>query len=237
VKTIRKNGIGRNIARLVAAATFLASFGVATLLTAFDINSHLTDRKQSLEATAFALASAAADATRDGDRQGAQLALTAIARIPHITMAGISLPDGRPLAAMGQTTLLSTDVVKQDQTNLSLLLKGSLPVSVDIVKGGAPVGRLTMISDISHMRASVAISVLTAFLAAMLVAAAGVFASRPLQGRILTPLISVTRAMQNIRATRDYSASLPERAAEDEPAMLITSFNGMMADIRPTMIR
>ncbi len=159
-------------------------------------------------------------------------ALTAVSRIPDILMARIILEDGITLASMGQTAYLSNDVVMQNDGPLSLLFKGTLPVSVDIIKGGMVCGKLVMLGDIRSLRRQIVLSIVTTFAAAVLAALVGVFASRPLQRRIVGPLTELTRTIQNIRSSRAYDTSLRDDNTPDEAGVLVKAFNGLMTDIR-----
>ena len=225
-------GVGHRVARLIALATFSAVLISALVHTVFQANRDVEHRKQSMQATAFALAAAAGDAVAESDRTKATAALTAVARIPDILMANIELNDGSTLATMGQTTYLTNDVFLKDDGARSMLLKGLLPVSVDIIKGGVVRGRLVMLADISNLRQQIMLTMLTTFAAALLAAFAGVAASRPLQRRIVGPLTDLTTTIQSIRTSRNYIAKLQDDNTPDEAGILVKAFNGLMSDIR-----
>ncbi len=225
-------GIGKRIARLVALATFASVLTAATANTFFQIDRDIDIRRSGLESTAFALASAAGDAVATRNSQNAEVALTAISRVPDIEMAAIILPDGSTLASMGQSVYLKDQVVSPNDGKLVLLYKGKLPVTVDIVKGGEIKGRLTMVGNISSLRQQLLSTVVTTFILALLAAALGVFAARPLQRRIVGPLTILTQAIQQLRSSRDYSTNLEDDNTPDEAGVLVKAFNGLMSDIR-----
>jgi diguanylate cyclase (GGDEF)-like protein len=227
-----RGGIKQRIAKLMALTTFLAVLMAALVHTVFQTRRELDSRSQSLQAAAHALASAAADAVVQSDRSRAASTLTAVSRIPDILLATVVLPDGSTLASMGQTTYLSDDVVTSNDASLSLLYKGVLPVSVEIVKGGAVRGRLILMGDIRSLRNQIVYGVLSTFTVAMLAALMSVLASRPLQRRIVGPLTHLTDLIQTIRATRNYSGTLPDDNAPDEAGILVKAFNGLMSDVR-----
>ena len=185
-----------------------------------------------MRATAYALASAAGEATANNDASGATAALTAVSRVPDLNVAIISKPDGSVLATMGQVAYLTDDLVTEADSPLSMLYKGKLPVSVDILKAGATQGRLTIVGDISSLRFQLVWSIFTIFAAAVLTALLGVFAAQPLQRRIVGPLVRLTKTMQELRASRDYSVGLDDDNTPDETGILVKAFNGLMADIR-----
>ncbi len=212
--------------------TFFAVFSAALLQIVVQTKRELENRAQSMQATAYALASAAGDAVAEQDRPKAQSALTAVARIPDILMASIELQDGRAIATMGQTAYLTNDVVTQSDGSLSLLYKGILPVSVDIVKGGIVHGKLVMLGDIRGLRSQIISTIMTILVAALSAALVGVLASRPLQRRIVGPLTELTRAIQDIRTSRSYASKLQDDDTPDEAGILVKAFNGLVSDIR-----
>ncbi len=225
-------GIGRRMSRLLALATFFAVLLAALAHTVLQTRRELQNQMLSMQATALALAAATGDAVVEVDRPKALSALTAVSRIPNILMANIVLTDNSTFATMGQTAYLDDDVVTQSDSSIMLLYRGLLPVSVDIIKGGEVRGRLLVVGDIRGLRSQVFSSVLTTFSFALLAALVGVVASRPLQRRIVVPLTDLTRTMQDIRASRNYAAALPDDDRADEVGVMVKSFNGLMRDIR-----
>lgn len=225
-------GIGRRMSRLLALATFFAVLLAALAHTVLQTRRELQNQMLSMQATALALAAATGDAVVEVDRPKALSALTAVSRIPNILMANIVLTDNSTFATMGQTAYLDDDVVTQSDSSIMLLYRGLLPVSVDIIKGGEVRGRLLVVGDIRGLRSQVFSSVLTTFSFALLAALVGVAASRPLQRRIVVPLTDLTRTIQDIRASRNYAAALPDDDRADEVGVMVKSFNGLMRDIR-----
>jgi diguanylate cyclase (GGDEF)-like protein len=225
-------GIGHRIARLLAVITFFAVFTAAFLQIYLQTQRELENRTQSLQDTAYALASSAGEAVSDEDKSKAQSALTAISRIPNILMASIQLQDGSAIATMGQAAYLTNDVVTQRDGAISLLFKGILPVSVDIVKGGIVRGKLVLLGDISNLRGQIFMTMLTTLTAAVLAAFIGVIASRPLQRRIVGPLTELTKTIQDIRISRSYASKLQDDNTPDEAGILVKAFNGLVSDIR-----
>jgi diguanylate cyclase (GGDEF)-like protein len=216
----------------VAVSVVASVLAAATLHISFQVFRDIESRKSSMRATAYALASAAGEATANNDASGATAALSAVSRVPDLDVAIISKPDGSVLATMGQVAYLTNDIVTESDSPLSMLYKGKLPVSVDIVKAGATQGKLTIVGDISSLRFQLVWSVFTILAAAMLTALLGVFAAKPLQRRIVGPLIQLTKTMQALRTSRDYSVGLEDDETPDETGILVKAFNGLMADIR-----
>lgn len=227
-----RHTIGKRIARLVAVAVFASVLSAATLHIFFQVFRDIESRRQSMQATAYALASAAGEATANDDPSAATTALSAVSRVPDLDVAIIARKDGTVLATMGQTTYLAGDLVVETDNALSMLYKGKLPVCVEIIRGGSSKGTLTIIGDISSLRLQLAKSILTILAAAMLTAFLGVMAARPLQRRIVGPLIQLTKTIQALRTSRDYSVGLEDDDTPDETGILVKAFNGLMSDIR-----
>jgi diguanylate cyclase (GGDEF)-like protein len=221
---LKRTGIGIRIARLIALVAFFAVIVAAILQTGVqtmrDINSH----KLALQSTAYALASASGAAVEENNRPKAMASLTAVSRIPNILVATLHHEDGSTLASMGQSVFLENDIFTRQDSNLMMLFKGYLPVTVDVVKGGKIRGQLSILGDISGLRNQLFLTLLAAFL--------GVMASKPLQKRIVGPMTDITSAIQTIRSTRDYSTNLGDQNYLDETGVMVKAFNGLMSDIR-----
>ncbi len=227
-----RKSIGVRIAKLVAISTFVTVLFAATAFTYLRVSSEIDSRRAGLEATAYALASAAGEAVVDNDRHRALAALTAVSRVPNIDMASIVTKNGDTLASMGNLAYLLDDVVNSNDGKWSFIYKGKLPISVDIIKGGVIIGKLIIVTDIRSLRSQILYTVLTTFAAAIVVALAGVFASQPLQLRIVGPLTKLTQTIQALRSSRDYSVGLEDDNTPDETGVLVKAFNGLMSDIR-----
>jgi diguanylate cyclase (GGDEF)-like protein len=224
--------IGKRIARLVATAVFASVLGAATLHISLQVFRDIDSRNSAMSATAYALASAAGESVVNNDRNAAMAALAAVSRVPDLEIAVISRSDGSVMATMGQTTYLTKDLVAENDGPLSMLYKGKLPVTVEIVKGSEVRGHLTIIANISSLRWQLIWSVLSILLAAVISAFLGVLAARPLQRRIVGPLFQLTQTIQTLRASRNYAERLPDENTPDETGILIKAFNGLMDDVR-----
>jgi diguanylate cyclase (GGDEF)-like protein len=119
-----------------------------------------------------------------------------------------------------------------EDSNLFLLFRGTMPVAVDIVKGGQRVGRLVLLADISGARSHFLLTLINTFVAAFVAASFGTLLSKPLQRRIVAPVVALTKQISAIRQSKNYSADI--EVAEDigEVGVLLEAFKGLMADIR-----
>jgi diguanylate cyclase (GGDEF)-like protein len=227
-----KSGIGKRIGRLVAAAAFLAVFLAATVQMALQTEREIRSRRSFIEGTALAISATVGEAVSKRDKAAALSSLKSITRIPDMLVASVVLPDGTALASMGHATFLTSEVHTENNTDLSMLVKGTLPVTVNIVKGGETRGRLLVIADISDLRKQVLFNILSTLAAALAAAVLGVLASKPLQRRIVSPISRLTAAITHMRDKRDYSSSLADDSSINETSTLIQAFNGFISDVR-----
>ncbi len=225
-------GIGRRIGQLVASAVFTAVLLAALALSFVQVNNELGLQRKSLENTGYTLAAAVADALVERNRIKALEALGAVARIPGLLMVSLTDADSKTFANLGQTAVLRSDLASMDGSNLSFLLRGTMPVAVDIVKGGQRVGRLVLLADISGARSHFLLTLVNTFVAAFVAASLGMLLSKPLQRRIVAPVVALTNQISAIRQSKNYSADI--EVAEDigEVSVLLQAFKGLMADIR-----
>jgi diguanylate cyclase (GGDEF)-like protein len=229
---LRNASIGKRIAKLVAAVTFLAVMLAASAQIVAQTLNDLEYRKLALEATAYAMAASAATGIATGDEPSVRSALTAMTHIPDILLAIAQDENGETVASMGQAAYLANDVLTATDSSLAMLFKGRMPAAVDIIKGGEVRGKLTVLGDISNIRRHVVLSAIFTLVAAIAAASLGVLASIPLQRRLINPLSTLTETIQRIRNSRNFSANLEDLNSQDEVGALVKSFNGMMEGIR-----
>ncbi len=225
-------GIGNRIGRLVALSVFSAILIVATAMAYIQVNRDIETRRSNLGNTGFVMASGVADALVAKNRNAALGTFRAASRIPEIRSITVYDQNNIAFASMGQAIYLESDFVKGQHSNLTLLFKGTMPVAVDIIKGGEKQGRLLMLADISKVRENFLATLLSTSLAAAFAGLVGMLASLPLQRRIVAPVVNLTTNISAIRQTRNYNRDITEKTAEGEVAVLVKSFNSLMSDIR-----
>lgn len=222
--------IGRRIAWLVAISVLMSILTIASLLVWFQVNESIESKKSGLRATGYVYAAAIAEPVANGDKSQALSVLSSIARIPDILYATAIDGQNRTLAAMGNAIFLQTDFILEEQGAIAMLTKGTLPVAVDIVRGGERVGRLVLIADVRPMRSTVLWTLFAAAMAAIIASVFGAAIAIPLQRRITTPILSLINAMRHIKDARDYTTKVAYKA-DDETGVLIETFNSMISEI------
>ena len=224
------NGIGRKIARLVAISVLTAMMILAAMLMASQVQDSISSKHRNLDSVGFAFAAAMAENIETQNRGEIQKVLRSIARLPDILHAAAVNTDGKTIASMGNATYLQSDLINNESGLWQMLTKGNMPVSVDIVRGGASVGKLLLIADISDIRQRLLRTLLTTIIAALLASFLAAPISRPLQRKIAGPIIKLTETIQKLRETRSYRPA-EVIGAEGETKVLVEAFNSMIGDI------
>jgi diguanylate cyclase (GGDEF)-like protein len=230
----KQSGIGQHISRLVAISVFTAVTGAALAISLANFRQGVSANRSNLEGTAYVLAASTADALVENNQTKALESLRAIARMKNIVAAYVVDKDYKLLASIGQGAFLEDTAATERTSDLQLLRKSTMVVSVDIVKSGTIAGQLIMIANIDGLRTAFLKMSLITILSGLLAAALGVAISKPLQRRITKPISLLTENIQNLRKARDYSANVVEieTIGTDEVGILANSFNGFMEDIR-----
>ena len=222
--------IGRRIARLVAISVLMSMLTITSLLVWFQVRDSIEDRKNGLRATAYVYAAAIADPVAISDAKQVKSVLRSVARVPDILYAAALDSRGQALATMGNATFLQQDIFREEQGTFAMLTKGTLPVAVDIVRGGEPVGRFVLIADVQPVRSKLLWTLLATAMAAIAASIIGAAIAIPLQRRIIGPILSLTMAMRHIKEARQYTTKVDHKA-DDETGELIDTFNQMIAEI------
>ncbi len=222
--------IGQKIASLVSISVILSVLAVSSALTWLQIREAIENKRIEMETIGFVYASAVAEPAVRGDKPQVMTTLSSIARIPGIAHARLLDRQNRVTAAMGSTVLLEGNPLLDSQGSLAMITRGTLPVAVDIVRGGEVVGRLVIIADIGPLRHQLLVTLLTALLSAAIASALGVALSAPLQRRITAPILSIVNSMRTIQQSRTFTKAVVHKA-DDETGLLVSAFNDMIAEI------
>jgi diguanylate cyclase (GGDEF)-like protein len=227
---IGRNKIGRRIVLLVFLSVTLSVIAMTGMLLWLQLKDSIAARKSAIEATGYVYASAVADPVASRDSGATLQVLRSISRVKDISFVSAMDNEGRPVAALGATAILATELATDDTSPLTLLSRGALPVSVEIVKSSRPIGTLVMIADLTSLRSQFLQAAIATLLAAIMAGLLGVALAVRLQKRITGPIMSLTRAMSHIRSVRDYSTKV-KRTSDDETGVLVDTFNSMMSEI------
>ncbi len=225
---------------LVVLSITLAQAIALALSVWQEVTRYAVSKRETLASTAEVLAAASARATAGRDVNAAYQAIRAVGRMDGITFAGIEALDGQPIADVGATEQLASDLVISDATAplsaLALLSSRSVEISVPVTFEGNRVGTLRLIADTrdlpGRLWSAVGITSIGALIALVLALAVAL----RMQGSITGPLRALTKVMSQVERSHDYSISLPT-GTKDEVGVLVGGFNAMIADIRERDIR
>ncbi|WP_373506026.1 ATP-binding protein, partial [Aestuariivirga sp.] len=225
---------GRSIVHRISMLLGLAIFTAVALVTAIssygDVTSDFAQRKRALEATGYVFASALADHVAQRNEQESLRVLRSISRLPDITYAAVVGNDGNAFASFGGTAIMSNEALKSDIGLMEAIRTGVYPVAVDIIKSGQRIGQVILIANVSDLSRQLLNALLTSLAIAVIAIGVSFAIAKRLLSRITGPILSLTGAIQDIRATRRYQG-LGVHQAGGETGVLIDSFNAMIEEI------
>jgi signal transduction histidine kinase/CheY-like chemotaxis protein/HPt (histidine-containing phosphotransfer) domain-containing protein len=232
---LRSISIRTRLLLLVVISITLAQGASLGLSLWQEVTRYARVKHDGLVSTAQVIAAAAARATAERDIDAAYQAIRSVGSIAGMTFAGLETADGRPLADVGATEQLVSDLVIERPGEplplLALLRSRSVEINVPVVFGGQNVGSLKLIADTADLpgriRAAVGVTAVGALVAFVLALALAL----RLQGAITGPLKALTGAMARVSKSHDYRIAMPAHS-DDEIGVLVAGFNTMIGDIR-----
>ena len=234
-----RQSIKGRLHRLVIASVGLALLCSGILSVWHSATTYLTDKRESLLATANIIAGSASSAVAAHDTVLIKNSLRSIGRLPTVAYARIDDVEGQMLAEVGAAARLDSDAAlgdPQDENSLYTLLKTrQVQVSAPIIYGGNPVGRVVLISKTTDLPARFLGVLVISLSGALFAVGVGVFIAHRLQRSITRPLGLLADEMGRIAQTQDYSSFVPLHA-DVETEQLAGSFNVMMGEIRKSSV-
>ena len=219
---------------LIVVCAVLLAIAIATAASAWREASRFAAAKQAeLAGTANVFASAVADEMAAGSRSGTYQKLRAIGRIPGLAFARVEDTQGRRFAEIGTAVVLDRGAGSSDGwfSSLGVLFERSVEVKADIRKNGQVIGRLILVANSSELRDRLREGLISAALAALVAALIGIVLAWRWQRRITVPIQNLTRAMEEVRTSQDFSKKVP-RESDDETGVMVDTFNDMLLQIR-----
>src|SRR6266567_3196544 len=210
-------------AALVLASTAFAAYGLTTLHQSIIRN---------LTIQAQIVGSNSVSALLFNDPASAEKTLSALNASPHIVSAGIYTFDGGPFAAYnlnGQRGVLPPIPLVPTQVNW--FSGGGIVVALPIVFQGGKVGTVFIRSDLQEMLDRLqryALIVGTVMLASL---AAALLLSSLIRRNIADPIMQLAEVANLVSRDKIYSVRAPATRNRDELAILIETFNDMLAQI------
>jgi HD-GYP domain-containing protein (c-di-GMP phosphodiesterase class II) len=233
-----KRSIRRRLHRLVVLSVGVALVCSAILSVWQSTTTYLSDKRESLLATANVIAGTSSRAVATADITLIKDSLRSISRLPQVAYAQIENRDGQVLSQVGGAVHLSSDLALDQREKDSLytfLRTRTVQVSVPIVYGGDIVGRVVLVSNTGDLLTRFLGVFAIASLGALLAVGVGLSIAHRLQRSITLPLGLLATDMERIARTQDYSASVP-MTDDIETEQLASTFTVMMGEIQKTSV-
>jgi signal transduction histidine kinase/CheY-like chemotaxis protein/HPt (histidine-containing phosphotransfer) domain-containing protein len=229
--------IARKITVVVLAAVLVAVTSATGFYVYRQTTQNLSAREDTLKATAQVFAASVAPHLRNRDKQAALNSLRAIGKLNAIPYIAASLNDGQIFAALGNAVIVEQGnglgTITPDKSAkgvLALIFNPTISVSVPVIQGGQKVGDVSLLADISDLRAQLFEGVLASLVAALFACLLGLGVSSGLKRSVTSPLASLMKTIARVRDEHDYSVRA-DRLTNDEIGKLVDAFNSMLDQI------
>ncbi len=233
-KAKKPTSIRSRLAALVLGSVIFSVVPVTGIFAYQDMKRHAEARWSEMRTAAQVLASSAAEAAVDQDRQRAFIAIRAISRSPGIVYARVELANGVSLAENGSGTRLRNDVRLDsegtDPNLIALITTKSVEVVSPIELGGKVLGRVVVVHMANDFLAPLLRSIGSVLGIAFLALLMALAISRRIQRALTEPLTDLTKSVAAIGQKGDFSQRV-EATTTDEVGTLVTGFNAMLEAI------
>lgn len=185
-----------------------------------------------LNSAGTAYAAALSDPLAAGSRRDVAEVLRGTAALPGVRQAYVRDVRGQVFVQMGSGAILvGRDGNPASMSTLDIWSARQLKAQTPIRDSGEAIGSLTLLADISGLRAAVFDTLRTTALVALIAIAVGALMAQQLIGRLTAPLTRLTRSMATF--ADDQGADIEHvRGGDDETGILADTFNRMIASIR-----
>ncbi len=238
---LKRNPVRRRTLRGKLSFLVVSSVGVAVALVAGvsawrDGQRDAAMQIDRLRATATVMSSLSADAAATGDRTRGFEVIRSIARWPGVFYASIEQADGRVLVQTGSGARLTSDVAleaegRERPSLASQLQSRTVQVSAPIRSGGRVVGHLVLVSRTEGVLGRLTSSLELSLLAAAAALLVGLMVAWRMQRSITTPVLALTRSMDQVQQSHDFSGGVQVQA-DGEIGELVAGFNRMLGEIQ-----
>ncbi len=233
--------VGLTIARKITAVVLAAVLVAVLTATGFYVyrqtTQNLTSREATLTATAQVFAASVAPHLKARNRQATLNSLRAIGKLDAIPFIAASLNDGQTFAALGNAVIVeqgqglgTTPDSKSAMGIMAMVFNPTMSISVEAIEGGERVGYVSLLADISDLRAQLLEGVIASLFAALFACLLGLGVSSGLKRSVTSPLASLMQVIARVRDDHDYSVRA-ERLSNDEIGKLVDAFNSMLDQI------
>jgi signal transduction histidine kinase len=204
-------------------------------LFAYDLYSFRLGTVRDLGTQAQIIGSNSVSALLFDDAHSAETTLSALQAAPHVMSAEIYRLDGSAFAGYWRDRRESPPTppaIPASQTEAYRFQDGQVALVRLIIFHGKPVATVYLRSDLGAMydrETTFALILATVFVMALL---AAMWMSSSTRRSIAEPVVRLAETAQIVLREKNYSVRAPENAERNEIAVLITSFNEMLAQIQ-----
>lgn len=217
---------------VIAVVIFAAVISASTAGAFRNLHQAAEARAEMIEAAASAYAAAVADPLEAGDRRAALEYMRGIRDVRSIIFMSIENPGGDVFAQLGAgTSLRGRTPDLRGLIGLELLNADRGSVFLPIVKGGAEIGTLYILADVSDLRSDLFATLGWTALVGLLAIGAAVAVSQLSINRITRPIRELASVMGRVGAGEGFSHRVSTADRRDETAVLGQAFNGMIDSI------
>ncbi|MBI1362172.1 MAG: response regulator [Alphaproteobacteria bacterium] len=217
---------------IIAGVIFLAVMSVSAANGSRELQRSAAARADLLEGAASGYSAALSDPLANRDLRAAYGIMRGVRDLKSVLHVALTDADGNTFAQIGGgAMLLGRDGDLRTLSGLRLLEADRASVHHDIVKGGERIGEISILADISDLRADLIASLGWTALIALIAIGAGVVAAQAIIARLTRPIRDLTAVMAEIGAEQDFSRRVAVPARKDESGVLGEAFNGMIGAI------
>nr|WP_316629085.1 ATP-binding protein [uncultured Brevundimonas sp.] len=221
---------------IVVGVAVICGVTLTSILSAWREAERRFDAKRiEIEGIAAALSASIAPGLAQSNRAQIARSANAIGRIPSIGYARVQNAVGATAYEVGSGIVVKRAADTEDANQVigpfDAIYLGSYQHASPIRYSGKPIGRLTLIVDLSDLQSALQDSITQALLGGLIAGLVGMLISWRLQSYISQPIVDLTKAMQVVREGHDFSHKVA-RSSNDEIGTLVDSFNEMMTEIR-----
>lgn len=169
------------------------------------------------------------------DQDAAETTLSALRRSPEVVSAVVLDKDGNPFARYGragQTSVLNVKPMQPDQTDAHWANGNELLYGSRIVFKGEQVGTIYILARAEALAQRSLHYALIAALVLVLCMMIALLLTSSFRGMLTEPLVGLAQTAQIVRNEKDYSVRARVSGRADELALLVQSFNEMLAAIQ-----
>jgi PAS domain S-box-containing protein len=232
---IQRDSISRKLTLLNLLASAAALLCASAAFFVYDLNNARNTTLNNLDIQAQIVGYNCVTPLLFNDPQSAEKTLSALQASPHILYAGIYTPAGRFFAGYWRANAVQRHplpLISPGETRNRWLFDMRFAVVQKIVFDRKMVGTVYIRSDVQELVAR--LESYLAILAGILIAslAAALLVSRTARRAISEPLAGLAETARIVSRDKNYAVRVASTKHHDEIAVLIDSFNEMLAEIQ-----